>query len=136
MRELYGDRWAICCRPRVMRSLGNEMSEALTGGRVGRAIEPRNIGMTWSPTQSVYAEGNTSRSRTSGHEGPTGSENLCTHVDFFSGNREILRLTRAVASWSATGTHLGHAVDVRSEEVGRPHSIREVLEQRRYKYYE
>jgi hypothetical protein len=107
MKELYGSRWAIYCRPRVMRSLGNEMSEALTGERVGRAIEPRNIGMTWSPTQSVCAEGNTSMSKTLGEEGPTGSENLCTHVDFSSGNREILRLTASYDVAARDGNPIG-----------------------------
>jgi hypothetical protein len=63
----------------------------LTGERVGRAIEPRNIVSPESPTQSVYAEGSTSEPRTPGEEGPAGSENLSTHVDFSHGNREILR---------------------------------------------
>ncbi len=107
MKELYDSRWAICCRPRVMRSLGNEMSEALTGVRVGRAIEPRNIGLTWSPTQSAYAEGNTSTSKTLGEEGPTGSENLCTHVNFSSGNREILRLAAADSAVVRDGNPFG-----------------------------
>jgi hypothetical protein len=91
MRESYGCGRAICVRPRVMRSRGNELDEALTGVRVGLAIEPRNSVCSGSPTQSVYAEGTTSAPPTPGAAGPAGSKNHGTHVDFSHGNREILR---------------------------------------------
>jgi hypothetical protein len=74
---------------------GNAMGEALTGVRMGRAIEPRNTVKFRSPTLSAPAEGNTGPSLTPGGQGPAGSKNLCTCVDFSDGNREIHGLAAA-----------------------------------------
>lgn len=95
MRESYGSGRAVRVRPRVMRPRGNDLGEALTGVRVGLAIEPRNIVSSGAPTQSVYAEGTTSTPSTPGVAGPAGSKNQGTHVDFLHGNREILCSTTA-----------------------------------------
>lgn len=86
---------------------GNDMGEALTGVRAGRAIEPRSVlgsGRRRCPLKRKATPG---PPLTPGGQGPAGSENPFTCVDFFDGNREIHRLAAAdggvVRAWNPQG---------------------------------
>ena len=74
---------------------GNDMGEALTGVCAGRAIEPRNNADSGRRRCLLKRKAPPRPSLTPGGQGPAGSENLSTCIDFFHGNREIHRLNTA-----------------------------------------
>ncbi len=91
MRELYIEGVAIHGDPESCVGVREDAGEALTGARVGWAIEPRNhdFGV---PTLSKRAEGHTTGSARRELPGdPARSENLCMYGTFMRENREVPR---------------------------------------------
>jgi len=86
---------------------GNVMGEALTGVCTGRAIEPRNNVSSGRRRCQLKRKALPRPPLTPGGQGPAGSENLSTCIDFFDGNREIHRLATAdgavVRAWNPQG---------------------------------
>jgi len=64
----------------------------LTGGRVGRAIEPRNFQISERRRSRQMRKATPEAPITPGAEGLARSKNQGTHVDLSCGNREILWL--------------------------------------------
>lgn len=98
MEEPYTEGLASHGGPESCATVRKGGSEALTGVRVGRAMEPRNHGFG-APTPSAWAEGNTFGSamrELSG--GPARSENLSMRGIFMRENREV-PLSPVVVIW-------------------------------------
>ncbi len=89
MEEPYTEGLATHGDPESCVGVREGAGEALTGVRVGRAIEPRNHGFG-VPTQWTYAEGNTAGSaRRELSAGPARSENLRMRGTSMRENREV-----------------------------------------------
>src|SRR5215217_1704649 len=90
MREPYIEGVAIHGGPESCVGVREGAGEALTGVRVGWAIEPRNDNRFGVPTSSRRTEGNTAGGamRESSAD-PARSKNLCTHGVSMLENREV-----------------------------------------------
>jgi hypothetical protein len=77
--------------------------EALTGVRVGRAIEPRNH-QSGVPTPSPWRKATPMAALSQAAEGPARSKNLCMHGVSVRENREVPRSpVRLIVGWAAQG---------------------------------
>lgn len=89
MEEPYTEGLAPHGGPESCVGVREGVGEALTGARVGRAIEPRNQ-PSGVPTPSLGVEGNTAGSvMRELLVGPARSENLCMRGTSMRENREV-----------------------------------------------
>jgi len=104
MEELYAEGVAIHGGPESCAGARESAGEALTGVRVGRAIEPRNhhFGV---PTPSPWRKATRLAALCESLVGPARSENHGMHGTSKRENREIPRLARRlIVGWAAQGT--------------------------------
>ena len=104
MEELYAEGVAIHGGPESCVGAREGVGEALTGARVGRAIEPRNhqFGV---PTPSPWWKAIRPVALCESLVGPARSENHGMHGTSKRENREVPRpARRVIAGWAAQGT--------------------------------
>jgi len=104
MRELYVEGVAIHDGPESCVGVRKGIGEALTGVRVGRAIEPRNhkFGV---PTPSPWWKATRRVALCESLAGPARSENHGMYGTSKCENREIpLLARRLITGWAAQGT--------------------------------
>jgi hypothetical protein len=104
MRELYIEGVAIRGGPESCVGVREVVGEALTGVRVGRAIEPRNHLIRGADAVSRGGRQHRGQRYRELSAGPARSENLCMHGISTRENREIPRSpVRLISGRAARG---------------------------------